>query len=135
MHTVSVIQLQKLFFQCLKIHTELRRFEIECFVESANLRRRAFALNVEVVFKTARLQQCSGANIVHSCQQYCSALLNLIAARQNCSILLKIMNNVAPTTWLYTAFNVLKRLIIFGRVHSDITCVHVVVKRSKTYKL
>ncbi len=39
------------------------------------------------------------AYIVHSCQQYCSALLHLIRTQQYCSLLLTTVNNMSSTTF------------------------------------
>ena len=45
-----------------------------------------------------RIEQCFAAHIVHSCQQYSSALLHLIQAQQHCSILATVQNNVGSKT-------------------------------------
>ena len=41
------------------------------------------------------IKQCFPVHIVHSCQQYCSALSHLIQAQQCRSILFTTINNVA----------------------------------------
>ena len=69
-----------------------------------------------------RMQQCCAAHIVHSCQQYCSALLSLNQPAIRCNnaertILLMTMNNVGSTTLLHPVFNNLEQVIIFRLVY------------------
>ena len=46
-------------------------------IVSSILATRLKMITCSRLLKTGRMQQCCAAHIVHSCQQYCSALLSL----------------------------------------------------------
>jgi hypothetical protein len=62
---------------------------------------------VAILMKTARIEQCFAAHIVHSCQQYWTILLHPIQAQQHCSILLTSVNNVGSKTLFNRQFQLL----------------------------
>ena len=62
------------------------------------------------------IKQCFPVHTVHSCQQYCSALLHLFLDQQYCSILFTTMNNVAAQHCLMLFLPNLNKLMIFCRV-------------------
>ena len=87
-------------YQFLFLHGE----EYDCFVTNNTLHsgQQTAAtqqkMNNLVSVDVNRIEQCFAAHIVHSCQQYSSALLHLIQAQQHCSILSTVQNNVGSKT-------------------------------------
>lgn len=100
------------YHDLVKRGQELAEIEVEIYskyflkswLKFENLMHALIVYNSCMAKSSWQRQQCA-ANIVRSCQRYCSALLYLIQTQQYCSILLTTVDNVGSRSLFSICFS------------------------------